>query len=47
MTAGRSVVLRWRGVGAPREAWLPLRPIPDQNGGFTEAKQYVFEKPGD
>ena len=46
MTSGRSVVLRWRGVGAPREAWLPLRPIPDQNGGFTEAKQYVFEKPG-
>lgn len=38
--------VRWRRDDDHSAAWCELRPLPDANAGFVEARQYLFEKPG-
>jgi PD-(D/E)XK nuclease superfamily len=44
MTSAPTV--RWRPEVAIASTWSQLRPVPEINGGFIEARPYIFEKPG-
>lgn len=45
MTAGHEGGIRWRAVASASDAWFSLSPAPAPNVGFTEAADYLFEKP--